>query len=142
MKAPKMRLLFYFLIGLLLGGACTYARSADYAVATLASYHFDRNARYNERNFGLGLEHSFGDTSISVGWWDNSLGKTTLYGIFGYAPWHVGPVKFGAAIGGVTGYNCGTHICPAGALLMQNDWFNLAATPMAIALQVKWKFAE
>jgi hypothetical protein len=137
-----VKLVFYFVIGLLLGGSCTYAVSADYAVATLTSYHFDRDAGYNERNFGLGLERSFGDASVSAGYWNNSRSKTTLYGLFGYTPWHLGPVKLGAAVGGVTGYNCGAHVCPAGALLVQNDWFNLAVTPVAVALQVKWRFSE
>jgi len=134
------RLLFYLAVGILLGGSCTYAVAQDYAVATLASYHFDRTKSYNERNLGLGLERQKGDWSLGVGFYDNSIDKTTVYALGGWTPLRLFGTRVGLAAGPATGYNCGHRICAIGGGLVQGEYFNLAVTPVAVALQAKWRF--
>jgi len=135
------RLLFYFAVGILLGGSCTYALGQDYAVATLTSYHFDRTKDYNERNFGAGWERQKDDWSIGTGFYRNSIDKTTLYALGGWTPFRVLGTRVGLAAGPATGYDCGHKICTIGGGLVQGEYFNLAVTPVAVALQLKWRFS-
>lgn len=143
-----MRLLFYLIVGFLIGGSCTYAIGQTYGVATLKSYHFDRSKNYNEHNLGFGLEHSFRpDFALSAGYWQNSRDRHTNYVLAGITPWQVFGWRLGAAIGGATGYDCGNAVCPVGALLATRDWgrfgVNVAGLPtVGVALQAKWRFSE
>jgi hypothetical protein len=69
------------------------------------SRHFNRQANYNERNFGFGLEwrHS-PEVALMAGVYDNSLRKHSQYLAVNWQPWQIGPVKLGAAIGVLNGY--------------------------------------
>lgn len=69
------------------------------------SRHFNREARYNERNFGVGLEwrHS-PEVALMAGVYDNSLRKPSQYAAVNWQPWQIGPIKLGAAIGVLNGY--------------------------------------
>lgn len=69
------------------------------------SRHFDRSNRYNERNFGFGVEWRTSEQfAFMAGVYDNSLGKHSQYAAVNWQPWSLGPVKLGAAIGVMNGY--------------------------------------
>lgn len=133
-----MRLVFYFLVGVLLGGSCTYAVGQDYAVATLRSYHFDRSTKHNENNLGLGYEHRFDkDYSAGTGFYENSQYRHTTYAWLGVTPQRIYDWRVGIVLGAGTGYACGLRVCPIAGLLVQNEWVNIAFAPSVVALQVK-----
>jgi hypothetical protein len=69
------------------------------------SRHFDRSNRYNERNFGFGIEWRTSEQfAFMAGVYDNSLGKHSQYAAVNWQPWSLGPVKLGAALGVMNGY--------------------------------------
>lgn len=69
------------------------------------SRHFDRDPRYNENNFGFGIEwRRSPELAVMAGVYDNSLGKPSQYAAVNWQPWQIGPVKLGAAIGVLNGY--------------------------------------
>ena len=69
------------------------------------SRHFDRDPRYNENNFGFGIEwRRSPELAVMAGVYDNSLGKPSQYAAINWQPWQIGPVKLGAAIGILNGY--------------------------------------
>lgn len=69
------------------------------------SRHFDRDPRYNENNFGFGIEwRRSPEVAVMAGVYDNSLGKPSQYAAINWQPWQIGPVKLGAAIGLLNGY--------------------------------------
>ena len=80
-----LRTLFYFAIGLLLGGSCTYALGQEtgrlWLTTVPASYHTDREKDYNERHFpSLGLEwHANRDTALLGGYYFNSRREQSVY---------------------------------------------------------------
>lgn len=69
------------------------------------SYHFERAKKYNEQNFGLGLEHRLSENwRAGAGWYRNSFYRTSWYAGATYAPLAIGPVRLGMSLGVVTGY--------------------------------------
>jgi hypothetical protein len=69
------------------------------------SRHFDRGSRYNENNFGFGIEwRRSPQVAVMAGVYDNSLGKPSQYAAINWQPWQIGPVKLGAAVGLLNGY--------------------------------------
>ena len=69
------------------------------------SRHFDRSNRYNERNFGFGIEWRTSEQfAFMAGVYDNSLSKHSQYAAVNWQPWSLGPVKLGAALGVMNGY--------------------------------------
>ncbi len=79
------------------------------------SYHFDRDARNNERNHGLGVEYVFSPNHrLSAGQFANSHDRDSLYVLYGWTPlalvgdgrpdgWKPS-VRLGIALGAATGY--------------------------------------
>ena len=70
----------------------------------MASYHFDRDADFNEANPGIGYRH---DNGLLGGVYKNSYGKTSVYA---GKNWQVpvgGLLNAGVTVGGVTGYPAG-----------------------------------
>ena len=91
------------------GDVATPAESADTPEIWLNvggfSRHFDRSKRYNERNFGFGIEWRRSEQiAVMAGVYDNSLGKHSQYAAVNWQPWTLGPVKLGAALGVMNGY--------------------------------------
>jgi hypothetical protein len=81
------------------------ADAQTYAVATITSWHFDRDKSYNEKNLGLGLEHRLSDDwSVSAGFFRNSFDRHTNYVFAGYTPLEVMGWRTGVVMGAVTGY--------------------------------------
>lgn len=73
------------------------------------SYHLDRQQtherNFREQNYGIGLEHKLSEnSSLSVGYYRNSIDKDSFYAAYAYQPLKAGPVKIGAMAGVVTGY--------------------------------------
>jgi len=82
------------------------------------SYHFKREPKHNERNWGLGLTFPLSEkTAFAVGTYKNSNWRQTTYAWYEYTPWTIGPVKVGFLGGGVTGYRSGNNVMPAAGLL-------------------------
>jgi glutamine cyclotransferase len=76
-----------------------------YTVTTLRSYHVNREAKYNEQNYGIGLEYQFNRTwTVSVGEYKNSFShKSNYYGV-AYTPFTAGDFKAGLFLFNVSGY--------------------------------------
>lgn len=113
-----------------------------WVVATLTSYHFNRDRNYNEHNFGLGVEvQHTPEIWSSFGFYKNSYNKETMYLFSTWVPARVGEIRFGASVGIVTGYE---HY-PAWVLLPVATWdngkwgTNVALTPSFIGLQMKFR---
>jgi hypothetical protein len=88
-----------------------------------ASYHFDRDRNLNGDNYGLGAEYRFSNVdSITIGRFYNSDREYSNYAGVYYQPLALGPVRFGAVVGGFNGY---PH--------MKNGGWFAAAVPMASA---------
>jgi hypothetical protein len=69
------------------------------------SHHFKRDAGYNEQNTGLGFEYRFDDSNAIVGGiYRNSVRERSHYLEYAWTPIGIGPVRIGAAAGGVDGY--------------------------------------
>jgi len=69
------------------------------------SYHFQRDKDLNDSNPGLGAEYRFSTVaSATAGRFYNSDRAYSNYlGVY-YQPFHVGPLRVGAVIGGFNGY--------------------------------------
>lgn len=92
------------LVAMLAAGGEALAGDTSLVLSGL-SYHFDRTKKYNEQNFGLGLEHRLSeDFRLSMGWYRNSLYRTSRYAGLTYAPLELGPARIGVSLGAVTGY--------------------------------------
>lgn len=81
-----------------------HAESPWFALGSL-SYHQDRDANYNERNAGFGLEFPFSETTaLAVGFYNNSIRQHTNYALYQWTPWQLGTFKFGGMVGVADGY--------------------------------------
>lgn len=72
--------------------------------AMFASYHADRDAGYNERNPGLGLEWATGDYRGIVGHYVNSYKLPSSIVAVAWLPVKAGPFNVGGLAGFVSGY--------------------------------------
>jgi len=117
-----------------------------------ASYHFDRDRGFNERNYGLGLMYRISeDKAVAVGEYKNSINKTSHYAYLDYEPLKMGPVRAGVLAGTVDGYyfrNGGFIPMLAPTASIEGKHFGLSAfyiPPMknissVVALQARVKF--
>jgi hypothetical protein len=83
------------------------ARAGElYSVTTARSYHVDREAKYNEKNYGIGLEYQFNRTwAVAIGEYKNSFrNKSNYYGAI-YTPFVEGNFKAGLMLLNVSGYD-------------------------------------
>jgi hypothetical protein len=132
------------LLGLVLLNNCADAADETWLVTTVGSYHFNRAKDYNERNFGLGYEHNYEDNRRGhLGFYKNSLNRTTLYALGSYTPYRVGEWETGVIVGIGTGYSS-RPINGMFSFVTIREWENVGVNflvhPAAIALQVKVKF--
>lgn len=103
--------------------SCERARAEGlWLVATTQSYHADRKAEYNERNYGVGGEYQFNkDIAAVAGEYKNSFGnKSTYFGVL-YTPFVAGPFKAGIMAVDISGY-----------ILDKPRAFTFAAAPMVV----------
>lgn len=69
------------------------------------SYHFKRDAGYNENNNGIGLEWRFNrEQAVVVGTYDNSVRRDSRYLHYVWTPINLDPIRLGAAAGIIDGY--------------------------------------
>jgi len=95
-----------FLVGILLGLISRPACADTWLVATVASYHSNRDIEHNERNWGLGIEHDLSDTwRLTAGHYRNSYWRDSSYVGALWMPLVYGRVRVGVLLGAVTGYD-------------------------------------
>lgn len=86
-----------------------------------ASHHFAKKndgSRFNEINYGLGIEREIGDFAIQAGAYRNSIDRTSVYATARWTPLNIAGVRVGAMAGVVTGYEFnGGGPTPAAALV-------------------------
>lgn len=88
--------------------------------AGFASYHFERDKDLNGNNRGLGVEQRLSTvTALTAGRFYNSDRQYSNYAGVYYQPITVGPMHFGAVVGGFNGY----------PKMRDGGWF-LAAIPV------------
>ena len=69
------------------------------------SYHPNREAHYNERNTGIGMEYRFDeDQALALGHYKNSIRRESTYLQYVYTPLKIGNIGLGGAVGIVDGY--------------------------------------
>ncbi|MBK9279989.1 MAG: hypothetical protein IPM93_17655 [Candidatus Obscuribacter sp.] len=69
------------------------------------SYHQNRQANYNETNYGVGILRRLDDESaVAFGYYRNSIHKDSFYAAYHYTPYQYGPVKLGLQAGLISGY--------------------------------------
>lgn len=69
------------------------------------SYHFDQSKNLNNGNWGAGAEYRFSTVaSATFGRFYNSNREYSNYAGIYYQPIAIGPIKFGAVVGGFNGY--------------------------------------
>lgn len=117
------------------------------------SYHFQKDRGFNDNNLGLGVEYRHSTVaSIAVGGFHNSDWHTSHYIGWYWRPLALGPVHFGAVVGGVDGYprvnNGGWFpaVIPAASLEYKSIGANVTFIPSykerlngALSLQLKVK---
>lgn len=128
---------------------------STWITASAVSYHLDRSIKardnMNERNAGLGIEHSISDKydlrAVS-GAYNNSFRRDTVYIGALYLPVSYGPFKAGLQAGLATGYQHAVIPYAAGVLSVEYKrvGLNLIYLPKAdpkttavIGLQVKFR---
>ena len=131
---------------IVLGGWSLHARAADWLASTVASYHRNREPRYNERNWGLGFERDFAqDTRLIGGAHRNSHYRTSVYA-GAYTPIRWGShVRIGALGGVVNGYEVNEKrflpvVMPLAQIEGKSAGADLIVGTSVIALQVKVSF--
>ena len=134
--------MFAVLVGIAAVGMLAKALSQTYLVATITSYHFDRDKNYNESNGGLGLEHRLNERwAVSTGFFRNSFDRHTNYLFAGYTPLQVSDWRVGAVMGAVTGYENG--VSPWFTGIATRDYgrigLNIVFSTAGVALQVKYQ---
>lgn len=69
------------------------------------SHHFNRDMRFNERNWGFGAEYKFdAEYSVFGGFYRNSMFETTRYAGLSYTPFKIGQARLGVIGGVADGY--------------------------------------
>jgi hypothetical protein len=122
----------------------------------MVSYHFQQDKNFNNGNWGAGLEYRFNTVlSVTAGRFYNSDRAYSNYAGIYYQPLAIGPIKFGAVVGGFNGYpttnNGGWFAAALPALTWEGDLVgaNVFVIPTigdrvhgAISLQLKLKIFE
>lgn len=124
--------------------AISTAHADDYLTTTLASHHRDREAGYNEANYGLGIKHD----QMIAGFYRNSHYRTSYYAGYEYRR-----SLFGMQLGLLSGYEDtelstpsikGVHVYALPMLVLGNDvQHKIGLVPVdqwTITYQIDWKF--
>ena len=139
-------MLVMLFLGFLMGSCEARAAGETWGVATVRSYHFNKDTKeYNEKNYGFGLEHRFENSrwGASAGFYDNSQSRTSVYVGATYGIGRVGPAKFGVCLCGVTGYDKYTIlpvVLPSVAFEGKRAGVTVGVLPKLVGLQLKWRF--
>lgn len=134
---------------------CSNALAETWVTINATSYHVNPDKKYNEQNYGLGIEHHHAIDGLPVvffaGAFHNSAYKTSVYGLVGIMPVSFSVfatnVKMGVFAGAVNGYpkmNDGRFI-PAAMGIVNIGFTNIMiipptrSTPLTLGLQFKFK---
>lgn len=124
-------------------------------VGTLASYHYNTDKKYNQQNWGVGIEQGLTEHfRIVAGGYRNSNRRDSMYFGAAWAPIQIyGPVRLGVAAMYVGGYETSkdTEVLKGAFPFLTvefKDWgINVpvippisSSSPGLIALQVKYRF--
>ena len=84
----------------------TAANAETWYVSTLASYHYNTEKKYEQQNYGVGIEHRLTEHfGIVAGGYRNSNRRDSLYLGVAWAPIQLyGPLRLGVAGMVVSGY--------------------------------------
>lgn len=145
MTINRKRQLLLFAAAALL---CSPAFADTWLVGTVASYHFDRSADYNERNWGVGIEHDApsGKARFVGGIYKNSFGRENRYAGISFAVYRLGPARFGMAFGLQHAGSPLPMFMPVAQIEGKTLGVNIVGRPRigddpaVVALQVKFRF--
>jgi len=99
------------------------AKADEFLIANVAAHHWNNDAKFNQKNYGLGIENVFdcygcdGDLMGEIGFYKNSLNAQSGYALLGYTPLHLGVLRVGVIGGAVTGYPLMPVVPAAGVLV-------------------------
>jgi len=148
----KTRLFLLFLA--LLISMHTHADDEWWGQASLYSRHFNTTEKFNERNYGAGIEYVFNqDNSIFAGQYRNSEYHNSNYMGYAFTPYGWQGLRAGIMVGLVNGYSGtqGNYILMS-AFAVKTEWKNIGAnlylipacdaceTPVVVALQLRIRF--
>lgn len=154
----KDKLVFWTAIACLATSMCigkAKAESQLWVTPGAVSYHVERTQdngqRWNETNYGLGVEYEVSpQTAVMIGVYRNSLDRWTHYALVQYTPIVFGPVRFGAMVGAVDGYssNVDPALAPVATIEGKRFGLNVSFVPKVealktasvVAVQFKFRF--
>lgn len=111
-----------------------------------ASYHTDREAGYNEKNPGVGIEQGDKNLRAVLGYYRNSLNRDTFYLGVSNTPIHIGGFNFGYTAGLASGYPNQAPLFAGALVTYERNGYgaNLIAAPampgVVFTLQLKKAF--
>ena len=131
-------------------------KSQNWLQTGFLSYHLNRDQahtrHFREQNYGIGFEHKLSeDSSLSIGYYRNSLDRNSFYAGYNWSPINAGAVKLGVIGGVISGYpalNKGgafPMLLPVASLEGKAVGINLTYVPRmkdvssVVALQLKFK---
>jgi len=108
------------------------------------SSHYEQdNHHYRQNNTGIGIQYYIQpDTSIVVGYYNNSIYHESVYAGMTYTPFNIKAARFGVMGAMVTGYNIHYPMTPIGSIYGEYEYkgvgVNVAWLPyVVIAVQLK-----
>ena len=133
------------------------ALAEQWAVITVASYHYSGDSDYEQENWGVGIEHSLtGSLRVAGGYYRNSNRRDSLYFGLAWAPLQYkvseGKLRVGLAALLVSGYETVKDpelvkaVFPVVSWEGQRFGINIPIIPStkdnagAIGLQIKWRW--
>jgi len=170
-----------FIILILAAMFCEQVHADNFFVVSVHAYHWNRNDAHgtpatkpvclinrqqyiecnwstgtpslNENNFGLGYEHTSGNSVYGAGFYNNSNYKLTTYLSYAYMPIHFAGIAIGPIVSLVTGYPIAPIAVMGGAEVRYDVGkfgLNLMLVPTATVnnvkatgfagLQLRWRF--
>ena len=129
-----------------------HAREDLWLSITTRSYHADRDAHFNERNWGIGVEYGLAPEWRAIaGTFENSVFRRSNYAGVHWTPWQFGDWRLGGIAGLVNGYpgyqyKYGPILAPVLSWERGRIGVNLIGLPpfgevaAVVALQVKVRF--
>ena len=150
MKSFFVLIVWPFILAMLVLAAPP-VRADVWVVASVTSFHASAE-HFNAENFGLGAEYTRGAWSAMAGAYENSVYRPSTYGLAGYAPFVLGPFRFGGVAGVVTGYpglnNGGVGPAAGGLVRLEFERFGANAviipkvtnrSPWTLGVQAKFR---
>jgi hypothetical protein len=137
-------------IGIVLATVLTVDARADTESVWLTSGEWSRHTnedvhKYRQNNNGVGVQADLNaDSSIMMGWYNNSIHRETVYMGITYTPWHIGGAKFGGVYAMVTGYAKFVPAIPIASLYGSYEYERVGVNvywlpSVVVAVQLKWK---